>query len=36
MIRKRYILQNTTGEVMWSCDVTAIENEREKCESFVF
>ena len=26
-------LPNTTGEVMWSCNVTANENEREKCES---
>ena len=35
-MRKRYILPNTTGAVMWSCNVTAIENEREKCELLVF
>ena len=34
---KRYVLPNTTGEVMWSCNVTAIQHdEREKCESSVF
>ena len=27
---------NTTGEVIWSCNVTAIEHEREKCDSSVF
>ena len=32
----RYISQNTTGEVMWSYNVTTIEHEREKCESSVF
>ena len=31
-----YILQNTTGEVMWSCNVTTIEHEMEKCKSSVF
>ena len=31
IIRKRYILQNTTGEVMWSCNVITIEHEGEKC-----
>ena len=31
-----YILPNTTGEVMWSCNVTAIENDRERCESLLF
>ena len=31
-----YAMPNTTGEVMWSCNVTAIENEREKCKSSVF
>ena len=29
-------MPNTTGEVVWSCNVTAIENEREKCESLLF
>ena len=29
-------MPNTTGEVMWSCNVTAIENEREKCKSLFF
>ena len=36
MIRKIYILPNTTGEVMWSCNVNAIENEMERCESLLF
>ena len=36
IIKKIYILPNTTGEVMWSCNITAIENEREKCESLLF
>ena len=33
-----YMLQNTTGVVMWSrnVNVTIIEREREKCESSVF
>ena len=35
IIRKRYMLQNTTGEVMWSCNVTTIEHEGEKCKSSV-
>ena len=34
--RKRYMLPNTTGEVMWSCNVIAIEHEREERESSVF
>ena len=33
---KRYILQNTTGEAMWSCNITTIEHEGEKCKSSVF
>ena len=28
-MRKRYMLQNTAGEVMWSCNVTTVEHERE-------
>ena len=36
IIRQRYILQNTTSEVMWSCNDTAIEHEGEKCKSSVF
>ena len=35
-MKKRYILPNTTDEVAWSCNVTAIEHEREKCESSAF
>ena len=35
IIGKRYTLQNTTGEVMWSCNVTTIEHEGEKCKSSV-
>ena len=33
-----YILQNTTGEVMWSymCNVTTIEHVGEKCKSSGF
>ena len=36
IIRKRYTLRNTTGDVMWSCKVTTIEHEGEKCKSSVF
>ena len=35
IVKKRHILPSTTGEVMWSCNVTAIKHEREKCESSV-
>ena len=35
-IQKKYVLPNATGEVMWSLNVTAIEHEREKCESSLF
>ena len=34
--RKRYVLPSTIGQVTWSCNVTDIEHEREKCESSVF
>ena len=30
-IRQRYIARNKTSEVMWSCNVTTIEHEGEKC-----
>ena len=30
------MLPNTTAEVVWSCNVTAIKNEREKCASLLF
>ena len=33
IIRKRYVVPNTTCEVMWPCTVSAIEHSREKCES---
>ena len=35
ILRQRYILQNTTGEVMWSCNVTTIEHDGERCKSSV-
>ena len=35
-IGHRYILQNTTSEVMWLCNVTTIEHEGETFKSSVF
>ena len=29
-------IANTASEVMWSCNVTTIEHEGEKCKSSVF
>ena len=29
-------ITNTAGEVVWSCNVTTIEHEVEKCKSSVF
>ena len=36
IIIQRYVSQNTTSEVMWSCNVTTTEHEREKCKSSAF
>ena len=29
-------ITNAAGEVMWSCNVTTVEHEGEKCKSSVF
>ena len=37
IIRQRYIyIAKYKSEVMWSCNVTTIEHEGEKCKSSVF